>query len=213
MKDWSQETVREIEFKLNLETFINYLKLIGFLGRIEHEERQVSAFFDTEDRKLAGLGWALRVRVESSRGTVTVKDFGKEVGAVVIRQEIEAEIPRADAVEILSLRADIMSFDILPIECITQKAGAVSVAKLVQFENVRQKKLFKIGDDNYILEIDKTEFNDGSVDYELELELTDPDRIEVVEDGLKKLFSSLEIPYQPQSESKFARALRRAKIY
>ena len=213
MKDWSHETVREIEIKLNLETFINYLKLIGFLGRVEHEERQVSAFFDTEDRKLAGLGWALRARVESSRGTVTVKNIGKEVGAAVIRQEIEAEIPRADAVEILSLRADIMSFDILPIECITQKAGAVSVTKLVQFENVRQKKLFKIDDNNYVLEIDKTEFNDGSVDYELELELTDPDRIEVVEDGLKKLFSSLEIPYQPQPESKFARALRRGKIY
>jgi len=213
MKDWSHEIVHEIEIKLNLETFINYLKLIGFLGRVEHEERQISAFFDTEDRKLADLGWALRARVESSRGTITVKDIGKEVGAAVIRQEIESEIPRAEAVEILNLRTDIMNLDILPIECITQKAGAISVAKLVQFENVRQKKLFKIDDDNYILEIDKTEFNDGSVDYEVELELTDPDHIEVVEDGLKKLFSSLEIPYQRQSESKFARAMRRAKIY
>jgi uncharacterized protein YjbK len=211
--DSTHNPTREIEIKLNLESFTNYLKLMGFLGRIEHEEHQLNAFFDTEDRRLAKLGWALRVRVESTIGLVTIKSISSEHGAAVIRQEVEAQIPRSDAMEILGLRRDLMSLDILPIEHIRSKAGKISVARLAQFENVRQKKIIKIGDDTYILEIDKTEFNDGSVDYELELELSDPSRIEVVEDHLRKLFASLDIPYQPQPQSKFARALIKARIY
>jgi len=211
--DLPHQTVREIEIKLNLGAFTNYLKLIGFLGKIEHEENQINAFFDTEDHKLAKLGWALRVRVENSRGLVTAKSIGTEKGAAFIRQEIEAEILRTEAFELLNLRTDIMQLQILPIECILEKAGQISVMKLVQFTNIRQKKLFKIGDENYILEIDKTEFSDGSVDYELELELSDDSRIDIVEDHFRKLFASLSIPYQPQAKSKFMRALTKAKIY
>ena len=204
---------REIEIKLDLGSFTNYLKLIGFLGKIEHEESQLNAFFDTEERHLAKAGWALRVRVESNRGLVTIKSISTEKGAAFIRQEVESQISRAEALEILNLRADVMSLAILPIEHIVSQVGEIALSKLVQFENTRQKKLFKIGDYNYILEIDKTEFNDGSVDYELELELSDASRIDVVEDKLRKMFTSLNIPFEPQSESKFARALARASIF
>jgi uncharacterized protein YjbK len=86
------------------------------------------------------------------------------------------------------------------------------VARLVQFENVRQKKLFKIGDQNYMLEVDKTEFNDGSVDYELELELSDTARLDTIEANLRKLFITLDIPFINQKESKLVRALGRAGI-
>ncbi|UCD17909.1 MAG: hypothetical protein JSV44_03110, partial [Candidatus Zixiibacteriota bacterium] len=61
-----------------------------------------------------------------------------------------------------------------------------------------------------LLEIDKTGFADGSVDYELEIELFDKklsNRVIAVITGLMK---SLEIPITFQKESKLARALRRA---
>ena len=71
--DAASHTGREIEFKLNLGSFTNYLKLIGFLGKIEHEEYHVNAFFDSEDRRLAKAGWALRVRVENGRRGTTCR--------------------------------------------------------------------------------------------------------------------------------------------
>jgi uncharacterized protein YjbK len=203
----------EIEIKIRLASFMDYLKLVGFLGQIESEDHHVNGFFDTEDRQLAKGGWALRVRAEDHRGIVTVKSIAREQGAAVIRQEIEAEIPRALALEILSLHHDVLSLELMPIEFIKGKFPGVQLAKLIQFENTRQKKLFRINDINYLLEVDTTRYNDGSVEYELEVELTNPANIETVEDHLRKLFLTLEIPFERQSDSKFARALRKAKIH
>jgi uncharacterized protein YjbK len=89
----------------------------------------------------------------------------------------------------------------------------LALARMIQFQNVRQRKLFRIGDQNYLLEVDKTEYNDGSVDYELEVELSKAEQIEVVENQLRKLFCSLGIPFERQVDSKLVRALKRAKIY
>jgi uncharacterized protein YjbK len=202
----------EIEIKLDLGSFTNYLKLIGFLGHIEDEVYHVNGFFDTEERELARQGWALRVRAENSRGLVTIKSIGSHTGIAAVRQEIEAQIGRGEAMAIINLQADIMDLSVLPIEYLKEQVGQVKVARLVQFENVRQKKLFKIGDQNYMLEVDKTEFNDGSVDYELELELSDTARLDTIEANLRKLFLSLDIPFASQKESKFNRALSRAGI-
>ncbi len=204
---------REIEIKLDLGSFTNYLKLLGFLGQIEHEELQQNGFFDSTDRKLAKAGWALRVRVEKKRGLVTIKSIPVKPGLAVVRQEIEAEIPRRDAVDILNGERDVMNLQVIPVDYIKDKIAKVQVEPLVKFDNLRQTKLFKIVDSSYMLEIDKTEFSDGSSDYELELELSDTSRIDAVEAALRRLFSQLSIPFVKQSESKFGRALKRAKIH
>ena len=204
---------REIEIKLDLASFTNYLKLLGFLGQIEHEELQQNGFFDTDDRKLAKAGWALRVRVEKKRGLVTIKSIPVKPGLAVVRQEIEAEIPRRDAVDILNGDMDVMTVQVMPVDYIKDKIAKVKVSSLVKFDNLRQTKLFRIDNSSYMLEIDKTEFSDGSSDYELELEMSDTGSIDVVEAALRRLFSQLNIPFVKQSESKFARALKRAKIH
>ena len=203
----------EIEVKIKLDTFTDYLKLVGFLGQIESEEHQINGFFDSEDRRIGKGGWALRVRAENHRGLVTVKSIPTKAGLAVIRQEIEAEIGRGDALAVLALQADVLALDVMPITFIRKEFPGVHLARLIQFENTRQKKLFRIGDYNYLLEIDKTEYSDASVDYELEIELTDASRVDIVEGQLRKLFSTLGIPFEKQSESKFARALHKARIY
>jgi len=204
---------REIEIKLDLGSFTNYLKLMGFLGKIEHEDFQQNCFFDSSDRKLARAGWALRVRVEKKRGLVTIKSIPVKPGLAVVRQEIEAEIPRRDALDILNDDMNVMSLSVMPVEYIKDKISKVPVQSMVKFDNLRQKKLFKIDDASYMLEIDKTEFSDGSSDYELELEMSDTSRLDVIEAALRRLFSQLGIPFVKQSESKFARALKRARIH
>lgn len=203
---------QEIEIKLCLESFTDYLKLLGFLGQVESEEHHVNGFFDTEDRKLAADGWALRVRVESGHGLLTLKSETSKPGVAVTRDQIEVEIPLGEAVDILSLRKDVMALSNASVDFVKRTWGKINVTKLAHFENTRQKKPFRIGDYNYVLELDKTEFADGSVDYELELELSDESRIEIVEDGLRKLFASLGIPFCLQTESKFARALKKTGV-
>jgi uncharacterized protein YjbK len=201
---------REIEIKLDLESFTNYLKLMGFLGQVEQEDHHINAFFDTEDQQLAKAGWGLRVRAEGARGLVTLKGESISTGPARVRDEIEAEVRRSEAMDILNLRRDIMSFLIPPIDYVRKKWGDIKVAKLAHFESTRQKKPFRFGDYDYILELDKTQFIDGSVDYELELELPDESRIEIVEDKLRKLFASLDIPIKVQTENKLVRALKKA---
>ncbi len=208
----SAEKNLEIEIKLELGSFTNYLKLIGFLGAIDREEHHVNGFFDSEDRQLAEAGWVLRIRAENDRGLVTLKSHATRRGAAMVRKEIEEEIRRPLAMEVVNLHLDVLSLAAAPIQFVRGEFPDITLARLVRFNNTRQKKQFRIGDYEYTLEIDKTEFSDGSVDYELEVELQDTSRIEIVEDGLRKLFSSLGILYARQDKSKYERALTRANL-
>jgi uncharacterized protein YjbK len=202
----------EIEIKLELGSFADYLKLVGFLGAAESEERQVNGYFDTEDRKLAAAGWALRVRALDDRGLVTLKGLPKVEGAAVMRKEIETEIERRLAMDVLNLRLDILSLRASAIDYVKTEYPGITLARLIQFRNTRQKKQFRFGDYLCMLDVDKTEYHDGSLDYELEVELKEPGQIDVVQNGLQRLFSSLDIPFVPQDKSKYERALLHAGV-
>jgi len=200
----------EIEVKVRLDSFTDYLKLIGFLGPIDLEEHHTSAFFDSADRKLGTQGYALRVRAEDRRGLVTVKSLLSQREALAVRREIEAEIDTGQARQIIRGQSSLADLTVEPIKFIRRHFPKVALHKVVQFENQRQKKRFLLGDYEYTLEIDRTEFADGSVDYELEVELQDESQFEVVEDRLRKIFTSLNIPFEKETRSKYARALERS---
>jgi uncharacterized protein YjbK len=208
----SQTNDLEIEIKLRLGSFMDYLKLVGRLSPIDEEVQHVNGFFDTEDRRLAKGGWALRVRAESHRGLVTIKSIPTQAGMAVVRREIEAEIAHGLAVDVLALRSDVLAIDVPPIEFLKREFPGLEPAKLIQFDNVRQFKRYRIGEHEYLLEIDKTAFCDGSVDYELEVEFKDMAQLDRIEEGLRKLLGSLDIPFERQSESKFHRALKKAHL-
>jgi len=200
----------EVEIKIQLESFTDYLKLIGFIGSIDAEEHHINAFFDTPDRTLSGHGFSLRVRSADQRGLVTVKSFVSQTGAMSVRHEIEAEIDVGHALEMVAGNGDPFDLDIEPIRLLKSRFETLTVNRLVRFKNSRQKKKYRLGDYDYILEIDKTEFEDGSVDYELEVELHDQGQYEVVVDSLRRMFQSLDIPFLRQSRTKFQRALEHA---
>ncbi len=205
----TQSEKLEIEIKLQLESFPDYLKLIGYLGSVDGENHHVNGFFDSEDNRLNDGGWVLRVRAENDRGLVTAKSFGAHSGLAVIRQEIEAEINRGLALEILGGFSDVLDLDIEPVEYIKNEFPDLSVVKHVSFENDRQYKKYAIDGAEYVLEIDKTEFADGSVDYELEVEVADREAVDSVERQLRKVFELLDVNFEKQAVSKYERALRR----
>lgn len=204
----------EIEVKLKLDSFCEYLKLVGFLGNPDREMRQINCFFDSEDHRLMADGWAFRVRAEDNRGLVTLKGATTEDHALaVVREEIEAEIDRSTAVSVIGLQTEVLSLAIEPVAYVKKTWPKVELSKLVQFTNTRQLKEFKIGDYTYMLELDRTEYADGSVDYELEMELDQPQQAEIVIPSLQKLFASLDIPFERQDETKFARALAKTSRF
>ncbi len=226
----------EIELKLSLGSFPDYLKLLGALGSCDRDISQTNGFFDTEDRQLASAGWALRVRAEREEGRtvnsrirpdhliadtirsgdeyglVTLKGMTSIAHTAAIRKELEARIPYEIAQDIIALRRDIMSLDIDPVAFVRDELGVTDLARLICFHNSRSVKNHRIGDHLYQLEIDKTEFPDSSVEYELEVELGSQNQIELVTDHLQKMFGALGIPFRHQRESKFARALGRSGL-
>lgn len=202
----------EIEIKLSLGSFTNYLKLIGSLGQIDEERHQTNAFFDTPELLLRKDGWVLRVRDEETRGLVTVKGSRSQSGPAVIRQETEEEIERGLALEVIRGFKDVLELDTSPVRLIKEKYPGQSLAKVFGFQNLRQSKRVVIHDVEYKLEIDKTEFSDGSVDYELEVEMAHQDQIESVNAGLQKMFASLAIPFEVQRLSKSRRAFQKARL-
>lgn len=197
----------EIEIKLSLRSYPEYLKLIGYLGHMDHEERLINSFYDTPGRELSKADWAYRVRVTSDSGLVTLKGLTTVSGAAAIRQEIQEQIARPLAFEIINDRHSPLNIDCRPAEFVKNELGFSSLVKVVRFEIFRQSKQHSICDRQYTFEIDTITFADGSSDYELEVELPDQEIIETAERDLWRLFDHLNIPFEVQTESKFARAL------
>jgi len=199
----------EIEIKIQLESFPDYLKLIGYIGLVDREEHHLNAFFDSSDRKLSAAGYALRVRATDTTGSVTLKSRGSQSEAVAVRQEFIGEIGSGVARAVINGRTDLMCLECKPIAIVREQFPDLEPTLLLRFRNHRQIKRYFLGDSEYDLEIDTTEFADGSIDYELEVELADETESERVLAGLEKIFVSLAIPFLAQTKSKFERALAR----
>lgn len=197
----------EIEIKLRLCSYPEYLKLVGYLGHMDHEERLINSFYDTPGRELSKAGWAYRVRVMGETGLVTLKGLATVSGAAAIRPEIQEPIARALAFEIINDRHNPLDIDCRPVDYVKNELGFSSLVKVVRFEIFRQSKQHSICDRQYTFEVDTITFADGSSDYELEVELPDHSMIETAERDLSRLFDHLNIPFEVQSESKYVRAL------
>ena len=206
----------EIEVKLALDSFPDYLKVRGFLGNPDKEFAQTNCFFDSEDRQLHKDRWALRVRVEDDRGLITLKgpsDAEDTSQMATIREEIESEIDRSVAQAVIELRTDVLSLDVDPVKFIKKKYPDLALSRLVQFENERLIKQYKMGSYSYDLELDKTVYGDGSTDYELEVEVDRQEEMPTVVRSLQKLFESLKVPFERQTKTKFERALERTERF
>ena len=203
----------EIEIKLALESFPDYLKLIGFMGQLDGEDRQHNYFFDTKDRKLSANDWALRIRTVSNGGRLTLKSRTSTEGIAATRKEIETDIPKTTAENIIVSPDSLFEIENSIVTYLKESLKLTSgLSMLLKFENFRQKKNIKLGDYFYAFELDTTKYSDGSTEYELEIELEDTTKLDIVTDHLHKIFASLQIEFKIQTESKFARALKRAGL-
>ncbi|MCX6826748.1 MAG: CYTH domain-containing protein [candidate division Zixibacteria bacterium] len=203
----------EIEIKLNLLDKNNYNKLLKQFKDNLKEIRQENYFFDTKDWDLSLAGWTLRIRKENLSTSITAKGANTATqNGLAIRPEItsllsptEAERLFNDGITISSLPRSII--DALP-NCPREKP----LIKRVYFLNHRIIAGDIINGIPLCFEIDNMEYSDGSLEYELEVELSDKkDYLEVMA-GIESIFKACGIPVVFQKESKFARALRKGGL-
>ncbi len=208
----SQNIHTEIEIKLALPSFCDYLKLIGFIGKADSVINQRNIFYDTDTQEISKLGYALRLRIESNRGIVTLKSTTIQKGKAAVRDEIEETVSIEQAADI-SQTDSLLSLDIAPIRfLLAQSKNLKNIKPILQFANERIKKEILLNNRAYLFEVDKTMYVDSSVDYELEIELATIDEIDFAVTDIQHLFKSLEIDFLAMKKSKFERALEIAGL-
>jgi len=202
---------QEIEIKLDLQNEENYLKLIDFFDAGGNSVRQSNYFFDTRDNALSSLGWACRIRIEDDRRAFMTLKGPREKSSVgpAVRTEIEEKMDLMRAGESIEHGMDISDLTDglkqIPEAAIEDE----KLSKKLSFENHRTSISYALADRSINLEMDRTVFSDGSIDYEVEIELAEMSTYESILEGIRNLFEELSIPVVIQSKSKYRRALEK----
>lgn len=205
---FSQET----EIKIDLALEVNYQKLLAFFPGEKKVFRQDNFFFDSVDRLLSRSGWALRLRLEEERASLTLKGTASESrDGLAIRPEISARWDYQRARQ--AIAEGISSVEILPLSIAQQAkmpAAGIKLETMIHFKNYRVSIPQRLANLDLTLEIDRTEFDNGDIDYELEVEIPDATFYDPVIKELENFLGHLKIPLKFHTQSKFARALAKA---
>jgi len=200
----------EKEIKLDLHTEKNYLTLLESLDKIKSQKKLDNYFFDTKDWSLSKSGWALRIRREEDSAVITAKGPVESApNELTVRPEIEKTLAPDSCPVFIN---EGMNLSNLPEEIARSIKDTIDNKRLelkLSFTTLRTAIEYHGHGMILLLEIDKTTFPDRSVDYELEVELSDAARFEKTMIIISELFERLHISMIFQKESKFARALRK----
>jgi uncharacterized protein YjbK len=195
---------REVEIKLELDGKA-YEGLLSSLGTPARKLVQENHFLDTADRKLSGLKWAFRIRIEETTAFLTAKGPAQKQGAAMIRPEIEDEIPAALAKGMLE---GVSLSDRSTHASISQLHRLIGDRQVVEYLGFTNLRLCYGWEDRELL-IDKTRILDRDF-YELETDV-EPSAISAVEAKLKAWFGKNGWGYQSSKISKLERALEMHK--
>lgn len=206
-------TEKEMEIKLDLvnEQFFN--RLLDYLQDPEELRRQTNYFFDTENHDLACSGWALRFRTYGDRAIITAKGIvSGNIDGLTVRPEIEELIEIEKLREALENGIDIKELPEKISRIFVETGIRGIVRKLLSFTTERHIFAYSFNNLQIEFELDRTEYSDGSVDYELEVEIDDISLFETALREVERILERLKIPCNYQSESKFGRALKKIGI-
>jgi len=201
----------EIEVKINLQNEDFYRRLIDLLDVKSEPVLQSNYFFDTKDSILAKNQWALRLRFEKDTAIFTLKGGRRSSPeGLSIRTEIEGEIEFESAdrlrtrgsLEITELPANIH-------DRLEDPVANRPLELLYSFRNYRHKVPVSHSGGDYVFEIDRTEFPDNSIDYELEIEIESENSYHETLAAARAILFQADVPFEFQPLSKMARAVRK----
>ncbi len=226
----SDDQPKEVEIKLGLCSGRDWRRLIDSHGDGSQLVLQENSFYDTQNRDLASSGWYFRIRNEWQNPLSTVDDYedqdsiqdlhpvtltlkGRSIrkGAAVVRPEIEKVLKGVEARRFMRGLENIGS--VWPKAREFGDLGDNTIDGLVlvdHFFNERVLQSIVLCGDEYSLAVDRTIFDDGHVDYEVELELmhskNHDEDVTAVESALRDYLSKLEVCTVPFLGGKLARA-------
>jgi hypothetical protein len=215
----------EIEVKLKLASADDHAALLRALGAEGEPRRQRNRFLDGPRGELSAARLALRLREEvtaaTRRTTLTLKLAGGAAGAVHQRVEFEAELD-VPVEELLMDPARILDLDVAPVRELRRRLP--DLASLISsggFENERHAIPARMllpgpGAETPVplrWEVDRTDFGDGRVEHEVEVELPEAAAAagltpEALAAWVRGRLDGLGVRWAEQPESKFARFRR-----
>ncbi len=193
-------------------------QLSRLLGTPLDTIHQSNYYLDTPDKILRREEIMLRLRIERRtednlpgdfiRGTLTLKGKSIHLAEMSIRTEEEIEINQDKALVLLN---EGLALSDSPLEEIRQTGDKLRVNRVYnQGELINLRKVYRISS-AYTLDLDRTEFPDESVDYEIEVEL--PDGVVEMPESLRRavsdLFNRAGVPWRAGNTGKFKRWLER----
>ncbi len=179
---------------------------------------QQNLYLDSAEGHLRREQIGLRLRIERSRaaessGTrfiLSLKGPSRRKGELVERTEEEAEIDRAVAERIQAGGLDPHTSDLPGLAPAARRLGIRQVICLGSVENERRVLALPLPDERSAeLDLDRTRYPDGNIDWEVELELPEGQSGPV--QRLRDLFTELGIAWRPHSEGKYSRFLKRRR--
>lgn len=202
--------IQEVELKYKFPDRQSFESALNFLGGEQRIEHQTNSLFDTADLKLKAQHIFLRIRKSNEKFKFTCKaapeGMAKPSDMLSIHDEWEQSIdnPEQDPIALLS--------QTWPHESESSKQTRLSLLKRVKniighkkpilvgsFKNTRTHVPYSIGSHKLDLEFDATNFNNGQIDYELELELPESVAPELAQAELDRLFKRLDIQTGPST--------------
>jgi uncharacterized protein YjbK len=201
----------EVEIKRLLADDDAAERFVAALGApVRAEKRQVNAIFDTQDGRLAGASYMLRLRTEDASAFLTAKGPARTVSATTAsRMEAETAIAPdlvddllAGEVEPLCLlRAHVTDETYAELWRGLDEARACRVLRCAgRFENLRRVVDVTLPSGLALtVEVDRTEFPNDRTDNEIEIEVADETVVDEVEQWLEGLTREAGIETAPSS--------------
>ncbi|MBM4352589.1 MAG: CYTH domain-containing protein [Deltaproteobacteria bacterium] len=198
---------REVEIKLELLAEDPLAALARRLGDPARTVEQLNRYFIPA----APAGWMVRFREEDGGLVLTVKGpretpsqtapgegSDREAG-VFVRTEREVPVAPEALLHLLPGEDQSWLFALAPLAGLTGPLRPAGSCR-------NTRRFFHHA--GFTLELDRTEYPDGSIDWELEVETDRPDE---AFPEVSALLSALGIPFRPATKGKFARTLERMK--
>ena len=193
----------EVELKYLLESDADLEKLAAGLPGFESELKQQNIYLD-QNGMLREQGVLLRIRLENGTGEVTIKRSGGISDGVSMALESSEELTGTSLQKIEE--GDFMGA-LADLECLQklQLPGRVRPDQLREWGRIRnRRRRFRLAGD-WLVELDRAEFPDGSIRREVELESADPEGARQV---MEPILRNLGLRWVVAEESKSCQLFR-----
>lgn len=191
----------EREVKLTLPSEAAYARLCRLLPDFEGEVEQRNSYWDAPDRRWRDRGVMVRLRIAGTRAYVTVKQAAKvHDDGLFEAPEEEVDVDFQGAMKVVRGEATLASLE-CPLIAARSEPGQTWEC-WGRMENRRRR--YRLNPE-FVVEVDRTIFLDRHVEWEVELESTDPAEAGVL---LRKALDDAGVSYTPQTVSKSERLAR-----